>query len=128
MSGIGSKVLTKAGRRSPVQAAARLYAQRRARDRTFGRLGALFRDPAWDIVLDLYVAESEGRSVSVSSAAIASGTPMSTGLRCIDAMVEDGLVRREPDPSGARRSFAVLTGEARGALELYLALIEEDGH
>jgi hypothetical protein len=35
----------------------------------------LFKDPAWDILLDLYVARADGRGISVSSACIASGAP-----------------------------------------------------
>lgn len=80
----------------------------------------MFRDPAWDIALDLYVAGEERRCVSASSASIASRTPMSTGLRCIDRMVEAGVLRRSGDPVDARRSLVYLTAQARVSMEEYL--------
>lgn len=106
--------------RRRVDVARRLYAERRGRERAFGALAAVFRDPAWDIALDLFVAGEEGRSVSASSASIASKTPMSTGLRCIDRMVDAGVLVRSGDPGDARRSLISLTPEGRACMARYL--------
>ena len=103
-----------------IDVAQRLYAERRRRDCAFGELGRDFRDPAWDIALDLYVAGSEGRTVSASSASIASGTPMTTGLRCLERMVRTGVVSRSGDPTDARRRLVALTGDARRRMDRYL--------
>lgn len=97
-----------------------LYSERRRRDRTFGERAAAFRDPAWDMALDLYVAGVEGRSVSASSASIASATPMTTGLRCIEAMIRTGIAFRTGDPADARRSLVALTADARARMDRYL--------
>lgn len=113
--------------RQRILVAKRLYADRRDRERAFGTLASVFRDPAWDMALDLYVACAEGRCVSASSASIASRTPMSTGLRCLDRMVEAGVVARTDDPADARRSLVALTRAARDCMTSYLDGVLSDG-
>lgn len=101
-------------------AARRLYRMRRGRDALFGEYAELLRDPAWDLLLDLFAATLEGRRIAACSAAIASCSPQSTGLRCIDSLVERGLLVRVADPADARRSMLELTQVAmefmRGAV------------
>ncbi len=63
----------------------------------------LFRDPAWDMLLDLYVSETRGRTTHVSSLCIAGNVPMTTGLRYVDALEHCGLVRKREDPHDHRR-------------------------
>ena len=92
-----------------VEVARQLYADRRVRDREFGGSGAVFRDHAWDMLLDLFIASEEGRSISACSAAIAACAPQSTGLRCLNEMVARGLVKRTVDPSDGRRSMVEIT-------------------
>ena len=70
-------------------------------------------DPAWDILIDLYVSAHEGRDVSVSSAAVASLVPATTALRWIERIDQAGLTYRERDPADRRRSLLRLTD--RGA-------------
>jgi DNA-binding MarR family transcriptional regulator len=88
---------------------------RRMRERFFP--AELFADPAWDILLDLAAAEREGRAVSVSSLCIAASVPTTTGLRWIKAMVDRGLLAREPDPDDARRAFIRMTPPTSGAMD-----------
>src|SRR5690348_16832677 len=56
-----------------------IIAARAARQRHFD--GDLFADPAWDILLALYVLRCEQRRTSVSKLCISIGVPMTTGLR-----------------------------------------------
>lgn len=96
-------------RASPEQliTAARTYlGNRRARNALFP--GGWFADPAWDLLLDLYVAELEGEQVAVSSACIATGVPTTTALRCINRLVRAGFLIRTVDPEDARRSIVTL--------------------
>jgi DNA-binding MarR family transcriptional regulator len=77
----------------------------------------LFRDPAWDILLDLFASHERGERVSVIALALASGVPQSTALRTIQRLEEKGLIVREGDPDDLRRSWVraspeVLTGIA----------------
>lgn len=78
------------------------YNQRRARKQIFENSG-LFGEPAWDILLDLYVAELRERRVSVSDACLASGVPPTTALRWLALLEEANLVERHKDPHDARR-------------------------
>ena len=89
-----------------------LYSIRRDRAENFGNR-QLFGEPAWDILLDLYIAQTRGKMVSVSSACIASGVPSTTALRYLAVLEEEGMIERQHDPADARRSWIKLT--LRGA-------------
>lgn len=52
-----------------IEKARRHYRLRRLRDHEFGP--ALFGEPAWDILLDLYIAASDPRLASIMSASMA---------------------------------------------------------
>lgn len=80
----------------------------------------LFADPAWNILLDLYVHQAKNRMVSVTSACIASRVPPTTGLRWIGRLEECGLIDRFADPKDARKVCLRLTRTATEALTTYL--------
>jgi DNA-binding MarR family transcriptional regulator len=88
--------------------AARAAIAARARRQKFFK-ASLFSDPAWDILLDLFAAEAEGRRVAISTAGLAANVPLTTAIRWINALQEEGLVSRHNDPLDARRSFLTLT-------------------
>ncbi len=103
------------GSRSPnplahTSIAQQAYSARRARERFFD--ADLFGEPVWDILLDLYVQMNSGRTVSITSACIASSVPPTTALRWIAMLVQRGLVKRTSDPRDARRTFIELTKPA----------------
>ena len=104
--------------------ALRLWHERRWRDRHFRAFRDLFADPAWDLLLDLLVSESEGRSLSTTAACMASGVAASTALRYINLLEERDLVMRVPDSSDARRMFVKLSPVGRREMIAYLRLIE----
>ena len=65
-----------------------VYRARRLRDDAFGPIAGQFREPTWDILLDLYLAAAKGRPVSVSSACIGSGAPQTTAIRHLAELTE----------------------------------------
>lgn len=78
----------------------------------------LFSDPAWDILLELYLAGVAQCRVPVSSIGVRAGIPLTTVLRWLDILQKEGLVQRTRDPLDGRRIFISLTsngGEAMGA-------------
>ncbi len=77
-------------------------------------------DPAWDILLDLYVARLEGRQVSATSPAVATAIPATTGARWIRMMTQASLLARQDDPDDGRRVFVVMTDPAFAAMGRYL--------
>lgn len=87
---------------------------RRRRDQLLP--GDLFADPAWDMLLDLYQAELQGRIISVSSACIASAVPPTTALRWIRVLEEEQLLLRIRDRADGRRVHLELTERARCAI------------
>jgi len=96
------------------------YARRRKRAKIFGD-SELFGEPAWDILLDLYIAQAEGNPVSVSSACIGSAAPPTTGLRWLGVLADHDLVQREHDPDDQRRVLVRLTEKALTAMDEYFA-------
>lgn len=97
----------------------RAIRQRRLRDVFFA--GNLFEDPAWDMLLDLFAAELEGRRVSVSSLCIAAAVAPTTALRWITRLTEVGLFQRQDDPRDGRRAFIGLSAQGSAAMRGYWA-------
>lgn len=105
-------------RRRNAELARDAYAIRRRRAVIFDN-DELFGEPAWDILLDLYVANAEQKSVSVSSACIGSAAPPTTGLRWLGVLSEQGLILREHDPEDQRRVLVRLTEKGLSAMDEY---------
>lgn len=96
------------------------YAVRRRRTTIFDNC-ELFGEPAWDILLDLYIAHVEDKPVSVSSACIGSAAPPTTGLRWLGVLAEQELILREHDPEDQRRVLVRLTEKGLSAMDQYFA-------
>ena len=103
---------------SEVDMARRILRGRRIRETLFPP--GLFADPAWDMLLDLFVASAEDRRIYVSSLCIASSVPPTTALRWIDNLENAGLVTRQRDPEDGRRVFVYLLPGARDQISAAL--------
>lgn len=97
-----------------VKVARSLYSDRRERDRFFST--GIFGEPAWDLLIDLFVAAQENRSVTTSSACIAAAVPATTALRWLDKLENEGLIQRRPDPNHARGTLVELTPRCHSRL------------
>jgi hypothetical protein len=76
--------------RVPVARAEALYVGRRIRDAMFPR--GLFGEPAWDLLLDLFLTLRTEASVSLEQACSVTGVPRATALRYIEMLEDFGLV------------------------------------
>ncbi|MFC0203372.1 MarR family transcriptional regulator [Novosphingobium soli] len=103
-----------------VELARQTYDDRRRRTKIF-RSDELFGEPAWDILLDLFIAAKERRCVSVTSACIGSAVPSTTALRWITILEKQGLLVREADPGDARRVYVKLSARGYAAMLEYFA-------
>ncbi len=100
--------------------ARRFYSQRRRRSRHLP--AGLFGEPAWDILLDLFIAAEEGRRIPVTSACIAADVPATTGLRWLQVLENSELVERRADPADGRRTHVALTVAGYTAMATCLAV------
>ena len=108
-----------------VAAAENLYRFRRRRDALmtarFG--GDIFADPAWDIILDLYIHNSKNQDVCVTSACAAAMVPITTALRYITVLSERGLIERSRNQKDGRSYLLRLSPDAIHLVEELLTEI-----
>ena len=100
--------------------AKRLYDERRRRAAVFGSDDVLFGEPAWDILLDLFMAWSDRRTVRIGDACIAAAVPKTTALRWLETLTERRLVERTSDRSDARSGIVCLTTRGIEVMTTYL--------
>lgn len=98
----------------------KIYTARRRVDEIFGMCGFAV-SPAWDIMLDLYHAKCQGKTISVTSACIGAACAATTGLRWLQALENRNLLARSPDPNDKRRHVVELT--EGGQLKVEQALV-----
>lgn len=112
-------------REKALENAQRLWLLRRNREAMLSASGysLSFGEPIWDMLLDLYISESIGRKISVSSLCLAAHVPQTTALRYLGEMLDAHLVLRVDDPRDLRRSFVELSDDA---FELLTRLLAQD--
>lgn len=81
----------------------------------------LFGEPAWDILLELFIMRLQNKRVMVKNACIASGVPATTALRWISVLEAKGLISSSSDSSDQRVRWIWLNDEAFQALYDMLA-------
>lgn len=91
---------------------------RRLRARHFSR--AMFAEPAWDMLLLLYLADSAQERQTIGQLAEGIETPLTTVLRWVGYLEKEHLVERQDHPTDRRIVFIGLTNKGRTALETYL--------
>ena len=105
-------------------AAKDLYKERLARRRYFS--ANLFGEPAWDILLDLYIAEKENRVTSVTSACLGAQVPQTTAIRWIRMLEQEGLVVRDQDRHDGRRRLLRMSEKGYARMTGYIAENRKD--
>lgn len=95
-----------------------IHKQRQRRDVLLGI--PVTQEPAWDMLLDLYIARTEGKPISTSSAYIASNAPPTTALRYISLLEAAGMICRIADPFDNRVTYVEITPSAYLKVAEYL--------
>jgi DNA repair protein RadC len=98
---------------------ARRTVRRRCLRRQLIGADELFGEPAWDMLIDLFISDSLGQSLSTSSLCVTSDASMSSAIRLAHRLCKAGLVVREPDPDDGRRSFLHLAPGIYQSLDAY---------
>jgi DNA-binding MarR family transcriptional regulator len=100
---------------------ARAEARRRLdRREVFGQFDML-SDPAWDILLELYIADATGSPLYASVIGSEAEIPQSTALRWLTVLEKSGLVRRRHDVFDKRRQWVGLTPRGRTLMERHFS-------
>lgn len=84
-----------------------IYRMRQHRQAYFD--SALFAEPAWDMMLDLFINKVRGARVSTTSLCLAAGVPHATGIRWIRTLREHALLRRYRAPDDGRLMLIEIT-------------------
>lgn len=96
---------------------------RRNRDQFFD--GALFADPAWDILLELYAAMLGQLRISVGSLCSGAAVPGTTALRWISMLEGKGLIERKADSMDGRRFYLSLSSAGLDAMASYFKTVPD---
>lgn len=100
-------------------AAVRMLAERRARSGYFSD-PKIFGEPAWDILLDLYIHQFQNDDVSVKNACIGSGASANSALLWLKLLEERGMIFTDDDPTDDKRKLVRLTSEGYESMTRYL--------
>ena len=82
---------------------------------------AMFGEPAWDLLLALYVTQADTPAPAVSSLAKTAGIAITTAFRWIDYLEEKRLIERERSSEDGRALTVALSEDGRARLEGYFA-------
>ena len=81
----------------------------------------IFGEPAWDILLALYTIDGDRRRLSTRELCELAGVALTTGLRWLDSLEEQGMVDRAPNPFDQRMVYVELADGGRAAMDHYLS-------
>lgn len=84
-----------------------------------------FPDGAWLILLDLYDQQGGPLKISISSACIAARVPLTTALRHIRRLLDDGWLIKISDLHDRRKHYLELSETAKLFMTRYLTRIRE---
>jgi hypothetical protein len=100
--------------------ARRLYADRRDRDAAFGEAVELFQEPAWDMLLELFIWHADGLGVPAQQLSATGHTAATAAMRWIAALEAEGLVHGWTDPARPDRRLIGLTLAGATVMTRYL--------
>ena len=104
---------------SLLRIATRIHALREARFSMFDC--RMFGEPAWDILLALYISRGRGFSLKITEVCAESKSPQTTALRWLEYLEREGLVVRRKNPAKTNSDLAEITEKAAIALNRFLA-------
>lgn len=105
-----------------LEAAIHALTDRRSRSDHFANPN-FFGEPAWDILLDLYIHQVRNEAVTVRSTIIGSGASSQTAIRWLNILEAEDLVKSEQDPGDANRVLLRLTAEGYEGLTRYFETV-----
>jgi len=81
----------------------------------------LFGEPAWDMLIDLFIHACKGQQLSMSSLCATAGIPTSSAMKLAQRLCEAGILERTPDIFDGRRTLMKIAPEVAHRLRAYFA-------
>ena len=102
------------------QEASRIYAVRRRRERFLPQ--AVFGEPGWDILLELFAA---GAPLSIKRVCVAANVPYSTAWRWIAVLEQNGMINKVLCGTDRARTLLTLSGQAEQLMVQFVTEISQ---
>ncbi len=83
-------------------------------------------EPAWDMLIDLFIQHCEEKKIATGDLCVSSALPLSTALRLVQRMCDDGLIRKIADTTDGRRQFVELNPDLACRLLAYFGTPIDD--
>ena len=99
--------------------ASSMYRSRQLRAQYFRR--SLLSDPAWDMLLDLFINKVRGRRVATTSVCLAANVPQATGLRLIEQLSREGLLLRASAHDDGRLKLVEITSKGFDLMRRFIS-------
>jgi DNA-binding MarR family transcriptional regulator len=103
--------------------AVRIQLSRDLRRKLFDR--NMFGEPAWDMLLALYVIHNDQRRLGTGELSKVAAVPLTTCLRWMDYLIEQELIWRIPSPLDQRVVSVELSEIGRATMDRYLMKVRE---
>lgn len=87
----------------------------------------LLAEPAWDMLIDLFIESGEGRRLSTSDLCLSTGLPQSTALRLVQRLCDETILYKVADKHDGRRQFVSLSPDIAWRLETYFSSAQDPG-
>lgn len=95
-----------------------IYHFRREREK---HISGIFGEPAWDILLELFINRCKNSNVTVKAVQISSNVPPTTSLRWIRILEKEGLLEKDRDAFDSRVRLVKLTDHGFSLMKLILS-------
>lgn len=115
--------LTPSQREALRQDAAKIQFSRNLRRKELDE--SILGEPAWDILLALFVIDNDKRRLSIGELARTTHIPQTTMVRWVTALEERELAKKRPNPFDQRVVHVELTDKGRRSMESYFMLMRE---
>lgn len=99
--------------------ARRLFEERQLRNQHLP-LSDMFGEPAWDVLLFIFVSQAKGKGAKVDGLAIASRMPVTEALRWLERLEKREMVFAFRDEENSGEVFLRLTAKGHSAMSQYL--------
>ena len=129
MQWAGASEVSRAGRvsvqRTVLENARQTVSRRKFRRQLLGS-PHLFGEPAWDMLIELFIHACEGKRVSMSELCLITDIPASSALRLVHRLRDGQMVVLVPDVTDGRRHFVELTNDTLRRVREYFSAEERE--